>query len=164
LQASFIPPQGQRDLRDLTRDQTKLVQERTREVNRVQRVLERADIKLASVATDIMGVSGRAILEALMTGRADPATMAELAKGRLRSKIPVLAQALTGLTRDHHRRLLAIQLAHIDFLDEQIEARSTEITRCLTDLSAEAAPAQPAAPIASHVRPRRHRLPAHVSR
>jgi transposase len=146
LQASFIPPQGQRDLRDLTRYRTKLVQERTREVNRVQGVLERANIKLASVATDIMGVSGRAILQALITGRAAPATMAALAKGRLRSKLPLLEQALRGLVRDHHRRLLAIQLAHIDFLDEQIEAFSTEITHCLTDLSAEDAPAPSAAP------------------
>jgi transposase len=98
------------------------------------------------VATDIMGVSGRAILQALIVRRADPATMAALAKGRLRSKLPLLEQALRGLVRDHHRRLLALQLAHIDFLDEQIEALSTEITRCLTDLSAEDAPAQPAAP------------------
>jgi transposase len=96
LQASFIPPRGQRDLRDLTRYRTKLVQERSREVNRVQGVLERANIKLASVATDIMGVSGRAMLEALIAGRADPATMAELARGRMRTKIPVLEQALTG--------------------------------------------------------------------
>jgi transposase len=137
---------GQRDLRDLTRYRTKLVQEHTREVNRVQGVLERANIKLASVATDIMGVSGRAILQALIVGRADPATMAALAKGRLRSKLPLLEQALRGLVRDHHRRLLALQLAHIDFLAEQIEAFSTEITRCLTDLSPEDAPAQPAAP------------------
>jgi transposase len=111
LQASFIPPQGQRDLRDLTRYRTKLVQERSREVNRVQGVLERANIKLASVATDIMGVSGRAILEALIAGRADAATMAELARGRMRTKIPVLEQALTGVVREHHRRLLAIQSA-----------------------------------------------------
>jgi transposase len=145
LQASFIPSPGQRELRDLTRYRTKLVQERSREVNRVQGVLERANIKLASVATDIMGVSGRAILGALVEGRADPATMAELAKRRLRSKIPLLEQALTGLVRDHHRRLLAIQLAHIDFLDEQIEALSAEITRCLTDLSVEAVPPPPLA-------------------
>jgi transposase len=145
LQASFIPSPGQRELRDLTRYRTKLVQERSREVNRVQGVLERANIKLASVATDIMGVSGRAILGALVEGRADPATMAELAKRRLRSKIPLLEQALTGLVRDHHRRLLAIQLAHIDFLDEQIEALSAEITRCLTDLSVEAVPPPPSA-------------------
>jgi transposase len=139
LAASFIPPQGQRDLRDLTRYRTKLVQERSREVNRVQGVLERANIKLASVATDIMGVSGRAILAALIAGRADPGTMAELAKGRMRAKLPLLEQALTGLMRDHHRRLLALQLAHIDFLDEQIDSLSDEVTRCLGELEAETA-------------------------
>jgi hypothetical protein len=93
-----------------------LVQERTRETSRVQGVLDRANIKLASVATDIMGVSGRAILAALIEGRANPGTMAELAIGHLRAKIPVLEQALAGLVRDHHRRLLAMQVAHIDFL------------------------------------------------
>jgi transposase len=144
LRASFIPPQGQRELRELTRYRTKLVQERSREVNRVQGVLERANIKLAAVATDIMGVSGRAILAAVVEGRADPATMAALAKGRLRNKVPVLEQALTGLVRAHHRRLLAMQLAHIDFLDEQIEALSAEITRCLTDLSTMEPPEAPA--------------------
>jgi transposase len=144
LQASFIPPQGQRDLRDLTRYRTKLVQERSREVNRVQGVLERANIKLAAVATDIMGVSGRAILAALLAGRADPATMAELAKGRMRTKIPLLEQALTGLMRDHHRRLLALQLAHIDFLDEQIDTLNTDITRGLMALG----PSEPPAPAA----------------
>ena len=136
LQASFIPPVEQRDLRDLTRYRTKVVQERSREVNRVQGVLERANIKLGSVATDIMGLSGRAILAALVEGRADPATMAELAHGRMRSKIPLLEQALTGLVRDHHRQLLALQLAHIDFLDEQLDTLSVAITRCLTDLGA----------------------------
>jgi transposase len=146
LQASVIPPMEQRDLRDLTRYRTKLVQERTREINRVQGVLERANSKLASVATAIMGVSGRAILAALIEGRADPATMAELAKGRLRRKIPVLEQALTGLVRDHHRRLLAMQVAHIDFLDEQLEALSTDMTHLLTDLSAAPTPPSPAAP------------------
>jgi transposase len=134
LQASCIPPAGQRDLRDLTRYRTKLVQERSREVNRVQGVLERANIKLASVASDIMGVSARAMLNALIVGRADPAAIAALAQGRLRRKLPVLEQALTGVVRAHHQRLLAIQLAHIDFLDEQIEALSTEITRCVADL------------------------------
>jgi transposase len=128
VQASFIPPVAQRDLRDLTRYRTTLVQERSREVNRVQGVLERANIKLASVATDIMGMSGRAILSALIEGRADPATMAELAHGRMRSKIPLLEQALTGLVRAHHRQLLALQLAHqlahIDFLDEQLDTLS----------------------------------------
>src|SRR5919204_3111430 len=107
LQASFIPPVAQRDLRDLTRYRTKLVQERAREVNRVQGVLERANIKLASVASDVLGVSGRAMLEALIAGKADPAAMAALAKRRMRSKIPALEQALTGTVRDHHRCLLA---------------------------------------------------------
>jgi transposase len=136
LQASFIPPAEQRDLRDLTRYRTKLVQERSREVNRVQGVLERANIKLASVASDIMGVSGRAILAALLEGRTDPATMAELAKGRLRRKLPVLEQALTGVVRDHHRRLVAMQLAHIDFLEEQLDTLSADIARLLNELSA----------------------------
>jgi transposase len=137
LRARFIPPVEPRDVCDLTRDRTKLVQEHSREVNRVQGVLERANIKLASVATDIMGVSARAILAALVEGRADPATMAELAKRRMWSKIPLLEQALTGLVRDHHRQLLAMQLAHIDFLDEQIEALSAEMTRRLAALSSE---------------------------
>jgi transposase len=135
LRASFIPPVEQRDWRDLTRDRTTLVQEHSREVNRVQGVLERANIKLAAVATDIMGVSARALLAALVEGRADPATMAELAKRRMRSKMPLLEQALTGLVRDHHRQLLAMQLAHIDFLDEPIEALSAEMMRRLAALS-----------------------------
>jgi transposase len=149
LQASFIPPQGQRDLRDLTRYRTKLVQERSREVNRVQGVLERANIKLASVATDIMGVSGRAILAALLEGHAEAAVMAELAKGRMRTKIPLLEQALTGLLRDHHRRLLALQLAHIDFLDEQIALLNADITRGLLTLG----PREPPTPAAQGEEP-----------
>jgi transposase len=147
LQASFIPPAEQRDLRELTRDRTKLVQERSREVNRVQGVLARANIKLASVASDIMGVSGRAILAALSEGRAAPAAMAELAKGRLRSKLPVLEQALTGLVREHHRRLVAMQLAHIEFLEEQLDALSADIARLLTELSAPPPPPPPAASV-----------------
>jgi transposase len=136
LQASFMPPVEQRDLRELTRDRTKLVQERTREVNRGQGVLERANIKLASVASEIMGVSGRAMLAAVIEGRAAPATMAEWAKGRLRSTIPGLEQALTGLVRAQHRQLLARQVAHLDFLAAPIETLSADITRLLTALSA----------------------------
>jgi transposase len=135
LQASVIPALEQRDLRDRTRTRTRLVQERSREVKRVQGVLERANIKLAAVATDIMGVSARAILAALVEGQADPATMAELAKRRRRSKIPLLEQALTGLGRDHHRQWLALPLAHIDFLDEQIDTLGDEMTRRLAALS-----------------------------
>jgi transposase len=143
LAASFIPPQGQRDWRDLTRYRTTLVHERSREVNRVPGVLARATSKLAAVATDIMGVSGRAILAALVTGRADPATMAELATGRLRTKLPLLEQALTGLIRDPHRRLLTRQWAHRDFLDEQIDAVSVEIMGSLTELEPGGAVAPP---------------------
>jgi transposase len=141
----------QRDRRELTRYRTKLVQERTREVNRGQGILERGNIKVASVASDLMGASGRAILAALIEGRADPATMADLATGRLRSKIPVLEQALTGLMRAHHRQLLAMQLAPIDFLDAQLETLSAEITRLLTDLSI-VPPTPPPAPAAGGTR------------
>ena len=122
LKPSFIPEKPQRELRDLTRTRRTLVQERTRVVNRLQKVLEAANIKLASVASDIMGVSSRQMLQALIEGQTDPETIAELAKGRLRKKIPALKKALTGLVDDHHRFLLSHHLAHIDFLDEQIAA------------------------------------------
>jgi transposase len=141
LQASFIPPQDQRDPRDLTRDRTKLLHERSREVNRVQGVLERATINLASGAAAIMGMSGRAMLAALIEGRVGPATLATLAHGRLRSKIPLLEPALTGLVRDHHRRLRVRQLAHIDVLDEQIAALRAESTRDLEALGPDEPPA-----------------------
>ncbi|MHC4074321.1 MAG: IS110 family RNA-guided transposase [Planctomycetota bacterium] len=127
LKASYIPAKPQRDLRDLTRHRVKLVQERARIVNRVQKVLEHANIKLASVASDVMGVSGRQMMAALMEGETDAALMAELAKGRMRNKIPELEKALTGVVRPHHRFMLAQHLAHIDFLDEQLERVSDEI-------------------------------------
>jgi transposase len=129
LKPSFIPPKPQRALRDLTRYRTKLVQERTRVVNRVQKLLEGANIKLASVATDIMGVSARAMLEEIAAGQTDAALMANLARGRMRNKIPELEKALIGLVGPHHRFLLVKQLAHIDFLDEQIDDISGEIAR-----------------------------------
>jgi transposase len=135
LKASFIPPAPQRDLRDLTRYRTKQVQERSREVSRVQKVLETANIKLSSVATDIFGVSGRAMLEAIVDGQADPETMAQLAKGRMRSKLPELEKALTGVVRDHHRFLLTRQLAHIDFLDEHIATLNAEIEHQISEMS-----------------------------
>jgi transposase len=142
LQARVIPPQPQRDLRDLTRYRTKLVQKRSRAINRLKGVLERAKITLAAVATDIMGVSGRALLAVVSQGRAYPATMAERAKDRMRTKLPLLEQALTGPMRDHHRRLLTRQLAHIDVLDAPLNALSGEITRGLGELEA-ATPAGP---------------------
>ena len=129
LKASFIPVKPQRDLRDLTRYRVTLVQERARIINRVQKVLENANIKLASVATDVLGVSGRCMLEAIAAGTTDGATMAELAKGRLRNKLPLLQKALTGVVDDHHRFLIAQHLLHIDFLDEQIETASEQIVQ-----------------------------------
>lgn len=135
LKPSYIPAKPQRDLRDLTRHRVKLVQERARIVNRVQKVLEQANIKLASVASDVMGVSGRQMLAALMGGESDPAVMADLAKGRLRNKIPELEKALTGVVRPHHCFMLAQHLAHIDFLDEQIERVSAEIAQRVERMS-----------------------------
>lgn len=135
LKPSFIPPKPQRALRELTRYRTRLVEERSRTVNRVQKVLESANIKLSSVATDIMGVSGRDMLAAICEGRLPPYRMARLARGRMRSKIPALEKALTGIVEPHHRFLLAKQLAHIDFLDEQITDLSAEISRQLEEMS-----------------------------
>jgi transposase len=127
LRASFIPPKDQRDLRDLTRQRANLVQERAMVVQWLQKVLEGANIKLSAVASDIMGVSGRAMLEGIVAGKADAAEMAELSKGRMRDKRALLEQALTGSVRAHHRFLLAQHLMHIDFLDERIAAMSEEI-------------------------------------
>jgi transposase len=135
LKPSFIPPKPQRALRDLTRYRTKLVQERARTVNRVQKLLEGANIKLASVVTDVMGVSARAMLAALSAGETDPVLMAKLARGRLRNKIPELEKALTGIVESHHRFLLVKQLAHIDFLDEQVADISAEIARRIEAMS-----------------------------
>ncbi|MFN8472522.1 MAG: IS110 family transposase [Anaerolineae bacterium] len=127
LKASFIPSAELRALRDLTRYRTTLTDERTAEVNRVQKVLEDANIKLASVATDIMGVSGRAILTALLEGQTDPTVLAELAKGRLREKRALLEQALAGRLKPHHRFMLVQHLSHIDYLDEAIDKLDKEI-------------------------------------
>jgi len=135
LKASFIPPKPQRALRELTRYRTRLIQERSRTVNRVQKLLEGANIKLSSVVTDIQGVSARKMLAELAEGNTNAGAMAELAKGRLRNKIPELVKALTGVVHPHHRFLLSQQLAHIDFLDSQIEAIGTEIERQLTAMS-----------------------------
>lgn len=128
-QASFIPDQAQRELRELTRYRTSLIQERAAEVNRVQKVLEGANIKLAAVTKDITGVSAREILAELVAGSTDAVGMAKLARGRLRAKIPELEQALVGRLRPHHQFLIAQQLAHIDALDEAIERVSEEIAK-----------------------------------
>jgi hypothetical protein len=141
LQASDIPPAGQRDRRDLTRSRTTLVQERGRAGNRSHGVWERANMKLASVVTDVMGVSGRARVDALMAGRADPATRAEWARGRRRSMIPVREHARRGVGRAHHRLWLATQWAHLEFLEEQSDRRGGAIPGCLAARSREEAPA-----------------------
>ena len=127
LKGSFIPSEVLRELRDLTRYRTKLGDERKSEVNRVQKVLEDANIKLASVAIDVMGVSGRAMLAELVKGETDPALLAELAKGRLRDKQELLQKALSGRVRPHHRFMLAQHLSHIDFLDEAIAQLDQQI-------------------------------------
>jgi transposase len=114
LRASFIPPPPIRELRDLTRQRAQLVRERAAVANRIQKVLEDADIKLASVASDVLGASGRAMLAAMIGGGDDPAVLAAPAKGRLRDKAPELAQALRGFATDHHRFLLRTLLRQVD--------------------------------------------------
>jgi transposase len=135
LKPSFIPPPSQRALRELTRYRTRLVQERARVINRVQKLLEGANIKLSSVATNIMGVSARAMLAEIVAGQTDAELMAELARGRMRSKIPELEKALTGIVQPHHRFVLAQQLEHIDFLDEKVEAISLRIEQQLESMN-----------------------------
>jgi transposase len=120
LKASFIPPVGQRELRELTRFRTTFVQEKATLVNRVQKVLESANIKLASVASNVVGVSGRAILDALIEGTATPEQMADLSKGRLKDKREQLTKALEGKVKAHHRFVLTELLCQIDGLDETI--------------------------------------------
>lgn len=127
LRHSFVPDRPRREVRELTRYRTSLVQERSAEGNRLQKVLEGANIKLAAVASNVLGVSGRAMLEALVAGTEDAACLADLARGQLRAKLPALEQALRGRMGAHQRFLLARQLAHIDFLDEQIAQVSAEL-------------------------------------
>jgi transposase len=114
VKASFVPPAPIRALRDLTRTRTVITRERTREVQRLEKLLEDAGIKLSSVACDITGVSGRAMLEALIAGRRDPAVLADLARRRMRSKIPALTEALTGRFNDHHAFMARLFLDRID--------------------------------------------------
>jgi transposase len=139
LRASFVPPPPQRELRDLTRYRKSVLQERTREANRLHKLLEDAGIKLASIASDILGASGRAMLEALVHGTTDPAVLADLAKGTLRRKLPALQQALAGRFRRHHAFLVSQLLAHLDYLDEAIERLTAELEERLRPFAAELA-------------------------
>jgi transposase len=127
LRGSFVPPVEIRRLRDLTRQRSQLVADRARVANRIQKVLEDANIKLASVATDILGVSGRAMLEAMICGESDPKLLADLAKRRLRAKLPQLRQALLGKVTDHHRFLLRTLLEQVDSVEKLIASYSERI-------------------------------------
>jgi transposase len=131
LQGSFIPPAPQREVRDLTRHRSTLVQERARLVNRLQKVLEAANIKLASVASDVTGDSARAMIQALLDGETDPQVVADLAKGQLQAKRAALAQALKGRLQAHHHFLLTELLSHMDDLDEAIKRFNDELTERL---------------------------------
>jgi len=133
LERSFIPDVEQRDLRDLTRYRTRLTGERSSAANRLHKILEDANIKLTSVATNIQGVSARLMLEALIAGESDAEELAELAKGRLRAKIPALVEALTGHVRDHHRFMLREVLEHLDELTVRLSNLDAEIVRRTAD-------------------------------
>jgi transposase len=130
VRASFVPDRAQRELRELTRYRTALIEERTAHVNRLQKTLESANIKLAAVASNVTGVSARAMLAQLVAGVDDPAGLAGLAKGRLRDKLPALERALTGRFGDHHRYLVPRILAAIDFLDAEIVDLDARIAEC----------------------------------
>src|SRR5438046_4524788 len=127
LRRSFVPPKPIRALRNLTRYRKAQIGERQREANRLHKILEDTGIKLDCVATDILGASGRAMLDALVSGTTDPHLLAELAKGKLRAKIPALREALEGRFDRQHGIVVGAILAHIDFLDEQIELLSDAI-------------------------------------
>jgi transposase len=139
LKASFIPPAVIRELREMMRYRKSLVRDRAQEINRLHKVLESANIKLAAVATDILGVSGRLMLEALGTGEEDPDVLAEMARGRLREKLEALRQALEGRVKPHHRVLIRSILQHISFLEESIEGLEAEAARCLAPFQAQMA-------------------------
>jgi transposase len=121
LKGSYIPPRSQRDLRDLTRMRAQLTVEMTSVANRIHKILEDTNIKLGLVATDILGVSGRSIIEALIAGETDAEKMAQMARGRMRQKIPQLRQALVGNVTDHHRWLLKALMDQLIYLETQID-------------------------------------------
>ena len=139
LRPSFVPPQPIRELRDLTRYRCKLVQSQAAERNRLLKLLESANIKLASVATDVFGVSGRLMLRALIEGKASPKEMAELAKRKLRSKIPELELALEGRLEEHHRFLLKLQLDRLELVEKDLEVLEQRIQQKLQPYAAQLA-------------------------
>ena len=132
LRRSFVPPKPIRALRNVTRYRKAQIGERQREANRLHKILEDTGIKLDCVASDILGASGRAMLDALVQGTTDPQVLAELAKGKLRAKIPALKEALVGRFDRQHALIVSAILAHLDFLDEQIQLLSDEIEEQLS--------------------------------
>ena len=139
LRPSFVPPPWQRELRDLCRYRRTLIQERTREKQRAEKLLEDAQIKLSAVISDIFGKSGRDMLEALIAGQRDPYVLAQMARGSMRGKIGVLQEALTGHFRDHHGYLLTMMLARIDALTAQIEALTGRIDEVIAPFARQVA-------------------------
>ena len=131
LRPSFIPDRAQRELRELTRTRISVTQDRAAVVNRLHKTLEGANIKLASVVSDLTGLSAREMLEKLVAGETDPAVLAQCARGTMRTKIPQLEQALAGRFGPHQRFLVAQHLAHLDFLDDAIARLSAEVAQRL---------------------------------
>ena len=138
LRGSFVPPTAIRELRDLTRYRKRLIQNHTSEQQRIHKTLEDAGIKLGSVASDVLGVSGRAMLRALCDGERDPEVLAELAKGVLRKKLPELRQALKGRFRDHHAMIIGLALDHLAHLEVAQAALDTRIDAVITANTSEA--------------------------
>jgi len=139
LQGSFVPTAVMQRLRDLTRYRSKLVNDRAREVQRIHKILEDASLKLDAVIADVLGVSGRQMLEALIAGERDPAVLANMAKRRMRSKIPVLNLALEGRFGDHHAVMARLHLDHIDYLDDAIDRLEQEVDKQMIPFKEEAA-------------------------
>jgi transposase len=135
VRPSFVPPKPIRELRDLTRYRKAKIQERTSEVQRLDKVLQDAGIKLSSVASRVLGASGRAMLQALVEGTHDPELLAELAKGRLRAKLPELREALEGRFTGHHALLIGEMLSQVDHLDETIARLSEQIEELIAPFS-----------------------------
>ncbi len=135
VRPSFVPPKEIRELGNLTRYCKAQIEERTREIQRLEKVLQDAGIKLSSVATRVLGASGRAMLNALLSGTTDPQVLAELARGRLRSKLPALRDALEGCFSSHHALMVGKILAHVDYLDESIADLSAEVERVIAPFS-----------------------------
>ncbi len=133
--ASCRPKRDPGAFRNLTRYRRAQIEERTREIQRLEKVLQDAGIKLSSVATRVLGASGRAMLDALLSGTTDPEVLAELARGRLRSKLPQLREALEGCFSSHHALMVGKILAHVDYLDEPIGDLSEEIERVIAPFS-----------------------------